>query len=82
MKHLTLTGIWVVFGIIFVACGDSESSANSVGEENNDLVEVKVNADDIDTALRYAQQYLRKMQTEEETSEEWASAQILSIERY
>ncbi|MBO5950921.1 MAG: beta-galactosidase [Fibrobacteraceae bacterium] len=39
MKHLTLTGIWVVFGIIFVACGDSESSANSVGEENNDLVE-------------------------------------------
>lgn len=50
--------------------------------ENNDIVEVKLNADDIDTALRYAQQYLRKMQTEEETSEEWSSAQILSIERY
>ena len=45
-----------------------------------ETIEIILSAYDFDTAVKYAQQYLRKMQTEEETSEEWANAQILSIE--
>lgn len=47
---------------------------------DDDSTEIILNAPDFDTAVKYAQQYLRKMQTEEETSEEWADAQILSVE--
>lgn len=46
----------------------------------SDVTEVTLYAEDFDTAVRYAQQYLRKMQSEEETSDEWNSAQILSVE--
>ena len=49
-------------------------------EEDTNTVEIVLNAEDIDTAVRYAQQYLRKMQSEEETAEEWASAEIISVE--
>lgn len=48
--------------------------------DNSDIHEAVLNAPDFDTAVRYAQQYLRKMQTEEETASEWSSAQILSVE--
>ena len=46
----------------------------------NDMTEVVFNAPDFDTAVRYAQQYLRKMQTEEESSDDWSEAEILSVE--
>ena len=48
--------------------------------ENKDITEIILNAEDFEHAVRFAQQYLRKMQTEEETSERWANAQILSVE--
>ncbi len=48
--------------------------------EDNELTEVIFTAPNFDTAVRYAQQYLRKMQTEEETAAEWSEAQILSVE--
>lgn len=45
----------------------------------SETTDIIFNAEDFDTAVRYAQQYLRKMQTEEDTSEEWSSAEILSV---
>lgn len=48
--------------------------------ESNDTTEIILTAEDFEHAVHYAQQYLRKMQSEEETSDEWASAEILSIE--
>lgn len=48
--------------------------------ESAETKEVVLNAPDFDTAVRFAQQYLRKMQTEEKTSEEWANSEILAIE--
>lgn len=49
-------------------------------EDTNETKEILFHAPDFDTAVKYAQQYLRKMQTEEETSTEWESAEILSVE--
>ena len=48
--------------------------------EAEDLIEIVLTAPDFDTAVKYAQQYLRKMQTEEETASTWANAEILSVE--
>ena len=48
--------------------------------DETETKEIVLNAPDFDTAVRYAQQYLRKMQSEEETSDMWSNAQILSIE--
>lgn len=48
--------------------------------DSDETTEVIFNAPDFDMAARYAQQYLRKMQSEEETSDSWANAQILSVE--
>lgn len=48
--------------------------------ESTDTTEISFNAYDFDTAARYAQQYLRKMQVEDDTSEEWSTAEILSVE--
>lgn len=48
--------------------------------DGSDIVEITLTAPDFDVAVKYAQQYLRKMQTEEETSSEWKDAQILSVE--
>lgn len=48
--------------------------------ETSNTVEVSLLAEDIDTAVRYAQQYMRKKQTDEETADEWSDAQILSVE--
>lgn len=48
--------------------------------DTDDMKEILFHAPDFDTAVRYAQQYLRKMQTEEESSDEWSSAEILSVE--
>ena len=48
--------------------------------DSEDMTEIVLNALNFDTAVRYAQQYLRKMQTEENTSIQWKDAEILSIE--
>ena len=47
MNRLTLAGMFAAFGFMFVACSDSESSTNSVNEENNDLVEVGSSSSEI-----------------------------------
>lgn len=44
--------------------------------------EIILTAESFEIAVRYAQQYLRKMKSEDETSAEWANAEILSIELY
>ena len=49
-------------------------------EDNSDITEVSFSAIDFDTAVRYAQQYLRKMKSDEGTSDAWNNAQILSVE--
>lgn len=48
--------------------------------DSDNTVEVRLNAVDFDTAVKYAQQYLRKKQTEEDTADEWSEAEILSIQ--
>lgn len=48
--------------------------------DDSDITEILISAKDFDTAVKYAQQYLRKMQSEEATSSEWENAQILSVE--
>lgn len=48
--------------------------------ESSDTTEIVFNAPEFDTAVRYAQQYMRKMQIEETTQEKWANAQIVSVE--
>ena len=48
--------------------------------DDTNNIEILFNAKNFDIAVRYAQQYLRKMQSEEETSEQWQDAQILSVE--
>lgn len=48
--------------------------------EDSDTTEIVLNAPDFDTAVRYAQQYLRKMKSDEETSEQWANAEIQAVE--
>ena len=50
--------------------------------DGSDEVEIIVNARSVEIAARYAQQYLRKMQVEDETSSEWVDAEILSVELY
>ena len=57
------------------------SSEFDDGFDESDMKEILFNAEDFDTAARYAQQYLRKMQIEEETSDEWKTAELLSLER-
>lgn len=47
---------------------------------NVETTEIILNAPDFETAVRYAQQYLRKMQSEEETAEQWATAEIQAVE--
>lgn len=49
---------------------------------DSNTTEVMLAAEDIETAFKYAQQYLRKMQSEEQTANEWSDTEILSIERY
>lgn len=49
---------------------------------DEDTIEISLHAEDFETAVRYAQQYLRKMQTESETAETWKTAEILSVELY
>ena len=50
--------------------------------EENDTKEIELVAEDFETAVKYAQQYLRKMQSEDETGERWANAQIVSVDLY
>ncbi len=48
--------------------------------EDTATTEVIIEAPDFETAVKYAQQYIRKMQTESETKDLWSDAEILSIE--
>lgn len=48
--------------------------------DESEMTEISLTAPDFDTAVRYAQQYLRQMQLDEETSEKWEQAEILSVE--
>ena len=50
--------------------------------EENNIVEISFTAPNFDTAVKYAQQYLRKMQTEEQTAQEWAQAEVLAVQLY
>lgn len=50
--------------------------------ESSNTKEVKITAPDFDTAVRYAQQYLRKMQSEEETASEWKTVELVSVQLY
>lgn len=48
--------------------------------DETDITEIVLNAIDFDTAVRYAQQYLRKMKAEDDTASDWASAELISVE--
>ena len=48
--------------------------------EDTDTVEIVLTAPDFNTAVRYAQQYLRKMKNDESTAEAWSDAELLSVE--
>lgn len=48
--------------------------------EDTSTQEVIIRASDFNTAIKYAQQYLRKMQNTEDSKELWGAAEILSIE--
>lgn len=62
---------WVVaYLLAFVDLDDSM--------EDNDIIEISLNAEDFETAVKYAEQYLKKMQIEE--PETWKDAQILSVQ--
>lgn len=50
--------------------------------EDFDTVEISFNAESFDVAVRYAQQYLRKMKSEEKTADKWKDAEILAVELY
>ena len=74
--------------------GDDESDTQWVAEytmsldefddnfQSEDVTEIDFRAFDFDTATRYAQQYLRKMKSDESTSEKWENAQLISLEMY
>lgn len=47
--------------------------------EDHSQVKRVVEAPDFETAVRYAEQYMRKMKLEEDTAEKWANAEILSV---
>ena len=53
---------------------------DSFDDSSDGLAEIVFNAVNFDIAVRYAQQYLRKMQTQEETQDVWATAEIISVE--
>ena len=48
-------------------------------DSDNRTIHVIFKAEDFQDATKYAEQYMRKMRTEEETSAQWANAEILSI---
>ena len=77
-----------------IVFGDDESESKWIAQyslassdyddefKSTDTAEIIFSANDFDTAVRYAQQYLRKMKSEDETSEQWSDATILSVELY
>ena len=50
--------------------------------EAEESTEVIFKATSVEVAVRYANQYLKKMQLEEETADKWANAEIVSVELY
>ena len=57
----------------------SDDTIDDDFDDENASEEVIINAPDIDTAIKYAQQYVRKMQKSEDTAEQWVDAEIISI---
>lgn len=72
----------VTDGIEWVATFSLEEQEVDDSFEDLEPYEIQYFAKDFDTAYKYAQQYVRKMKSEEDTSEEWANAEILSIVQY
>ena len=64
---------WVV--TYYFGNDEFDDDMNSTNTE-----EIVLNAINFDTAVRYAQQYLRKLQSDDETKEQWRDAQILAVE--
>lgn len=56
-----------------------ESDIDDSFEDNSRKI-VRFNAPDFDAAKKYADQYIRKMQLDNETADEWMNATILGIE--
>ncbi len=58
-------------------------TSNSVDDsfEDDYKEEVVIVAPDFDTAYKYAQQYIRTKQLDEETKTEWAHAEIVSVDK-
>ena len=49
--------------------------------EDKDTIEIVLTAPNFEAAVKYAQQYIRKMQSEASTKERWADAEIISIDQ-
>ena len=50
--------------------------------DDEEVVEVNLEAETFEDAVRYAEQYLRKQQVEESTAEKWAKAQLISVQLF
>lgn len=48
--------------------------------DGEDLIEIAFNAPTIQKASQYAEQYLNKMQYDDETASKWSEATLISIE--
>lgn len=64
---------WVV--TYYFGNDEFDDNMNSTNTE-----EIVLNAIDFDTAVKYAQQYLRKVKSDDKTKEQWRDAQILAVE--
>ena len=69
-------------GETYIATFIKKSSDIDDDFESDDSVEIMLTASDFNTAVRYAQQYLRKMKSDEESKDEWVSAELVSVELY
>lgn len=49
--------------------------------DDTSLEEVIIVAVDFDTAYKYAQQYIRTKQLDSETKDDWADAEIVSVDK-
>ena len=63
--------------VVVYHLGYSEFDDDMLDDNTEEII---INALNFDVAVKYAQQYLKKMQTEEETADKWQNAQILSLD--
>ena len=63
--------------VVVYHLGYSEFDDDMLDDNTEEII---INAINFDVAVKYAQQYLKKMQTEEETADRWQNAQILSLD--